>query len=107
MLIFNSVLLSIGRTSEMSVADHRRVTIAVDAMGGDRGADICVPAAIEMLSELTCYSATETFNEIARELAKILGISPQVAAELHLLPVAHTILEGAQRASSQFRVEAR
>lgn len=33
----------------MSVADHRRVTIAVDAMGGDKGAEICVPASIEML----------------------------------------------------------
>ncbi len=51
MLVHISILLFIGRTSEMSVADHRPVTIAVDAMGGDEGADICVPAAIEMLDK--------------------------------------------------------
>ena len=62
--------------------------------------------AAEMLSGITCYSATETFSEITRELAETLGISPLVAAQAHLLPVAHTILEGAKKASSQFRIEA-
>ena len=58
--------------------------------------------ACEMLSEITAYSATEYFNELAQELAEFLGISPLEAAENYLLPVTTRILDGARKAASPF-----
>ena len=42
--------------------------------------------ACNMLEQLTCYSATEDFQVLSRELAHFLGCPPSDAADL-LLPV--------------------